>query len=73
MTIQDTNAEHYPGETRDLTRSLEGVGQIFGLGEATRTAAETAYKTGSLLLMRDASAAVTDWLRLNAGPGSFSL
>lgn len=44
------------------------MGQIFGLGEATRTAAETAYKTGSLLLMRDASAAVTDWLRLNAGP-----
>ena len=68
MSNQDTNAEHYPGETRDLTRNLAGSGQIFGLDETTRARAEAAYKSSSLPLMRDASTAVTDWLRLNGGP-----
>ena len=73
MTDQNTSAEHYPGETRDLIQNLTGVGQMFGLDKATRTDAEAAYKSGSLPVMRDASAAVTDWLRLNGGPGDIEL
>lgn len=73
VSDQKADTEHYPGETRDLTRSLEGAGQMFGLDVATRTGAEAAYKSGSLPLMRGASAAVTDWLRLNGGPDDIEL